>query len=299
MHNNHLENLSSNSSTGLAAAFTDISHRAIGALEQTLSQLFSSNISLSDSMTAEGDSVPHRLKMGSARRVDSLIEHKVQKKLSQLSDNMHLTILEMAAGMTYCQKSFHIGAPWLSRSLSLQHEDRIAVTVSDLHSTTGAHKQALVSVSADGEFNIETTRLDFRQLEELGVYSHLQEEPEAAFTPLLHDAAREIWSRTLLEPFPESAGRHFYLRPLFDPVVERRAFGLETKGEVDLLAPGEDFLCDGFDVIFIRHLPPDENRIGGWNFDGLHPLLAPEGILIADVDWRQEPELFRKEPFRR
>ena len=81
---------------------------------------------------------------------------------------------------------------------------------------------------------------------------------------------------------PPTGDSYYYERAIVDQGFEKETFGLDARSGVSTFNASSLFPESSFDLVFARHLPPDNDEFQ-WNFASLVPLLKPGGRIIAEV----------------
>ena len=207
------------------------------------------------------------------------------------------------------------GAPWFSRALKAHFGDKIEVTASDLQ-----HESFQVSLNLyiEGQLALSCATTPSIKIPdnfnfELPYEAYAMRMPSfdkklfcANRAPLSSiDLANTIdgCSLSRLKQCASSIGLdvkdpriEFSLLPLIQVQMEKKLFGIEYRPGVDLLALGDNFASNSFDVVFGRHLFPvleeERDRLANIGesiksvikFDGISHLqfdLSPEPLIIS------------------
>lgn len=188
-----------------------------------------------------------------AREIDSEIEKIVRSELERCDATQTLSVLEVAAGTSYPSSSKksgswveHISAPWLSRHLqqTYRSDPRFSLVATDCGGVKPGELAVILRKAPEGWVQSFGASLGIDELK---------------------------------------FGPGAIVRPYLDPEIEMNAFGLRAINGVNLFELGLHFKKGAFDLIFARHLPPEDDQFV-WRFEPLVPFLKPGGRIIAEID---------------
>jgi hypothetical protein len=214
---------------------------------------------------------------GLVRSVDHLIIDIINEKINHpdISPDNPLRVLEVGSGSTFPRMQ-HFGSPWLSRYLANQHQDLIDVTCSDVMPPYIGYA---LFIKLDDNVMFSSVPLS-----KPAVYSIYE---NGVFQPVDEYNKSKILST--LYPFDMLgvkaqglSNSALYSRPSFDSKVEHDLFGINFEFKVDYYQLDSHFPDKKFDIVFSRHLVPNEDvyRIE----EATRKVLADDGVGISSVD---------------
>lgn len=209
-----------------------------------------------------------------------------------------LRCLEIGAGVTaqWMEITGHLGSPWLSRYLALQHSDRFEIIATDI---TRSQKEDHLSMSMihwpDGaeswQIDAETFYLWKKDISET-LYNKLVEVFSSQSGCGIAVPASEFGLapkdfRPVGRPFsPRITEARFrenlIVLPQIVPSLEKSIFNLRFEEGVDISSPPDSL--GKFDVIFGRHLGIGKNTLLD-SIPRLADLLEPDGEIFLYTDY--------------
>lgn len=210
---------------------------------------------------------------GEIRNADDQVIALVEERLKAHNYETPLNILEVGGGSSYpAYENFHVGAPWLSRALKLRFGDLVNIVVTDLTPLFSYGRGTYVHCAANSKIEVRTGYAD----------PDLRPAFAADNAPVPFEALPEGARLACGIPLEELRGKVFH-RPVLDHDFEGAVFGLEVREHVDFTRLEQYFMPGEFDIIFGRHLEPEE-EFGPYPIESLTPFLAPGGELCLQID---------------
>lgn len=200
------------------------------------------------------------LKIQIAAGVERLHDAQIERAVLRRMDlGQEQTCLEIGAGRSYPQRSQCQGSPYLARALAeIVRDSSVTLVSSDL---IGLNEKVVFFLDRAGVLSTHGQTVVDSSLPISQIATH---NGSVTIEPLSSEAMSYPPLRTLVES-AEAGSRHHiervFVRPAFDPELERAAFGLLCVPQVDFRVLGQ-FADSSVDVVFARYLNPYISQSG-------------------------------------